>query len=286
MAQMQWIFAADSGQQYRVDLFHGERSGHLLVTVNDKVSLIDFFVRESKDYTLMLEEEVFRLEVEKTPEGFRYGFMMDERADTTTNVRKRRTRRRQYAIAILSLALFFALAVVGLLRFQDYQDARVAKKSLPYIREIGQPAMGRISGNDAEGWVIHYVAGVTVCNLKVGPVPAGIPALRAGDDMQVLHLVPKPRIGEVNWNAPGPRRSTRLYAAWQTETYGPGEPIGHAFECVLAVVAADSAALGDPGAPWHRTGFRTLETWLSTRPALVDRIAATCPLGEGEEGER
>ncbi len=278
MAQMQWIFAADSGLQYRVDLFHGERSGHVLVTVNDKVSLIDFFVRDNKDYTLMLEEEVFRLEIERTPDGFRYGFTMDEGIDTASNVRKRRLRRRQYAIAILSLALFFTVAVFGLLRFQDYQDAQVARRSLPYIREIGRPAMGRISGSEAMGWVAHYVAGVSVYHLKVGPRPSGVPELRTGDDLQVLHLVPKPGIGEVNWMAPGPRRSARLFGEWQTETYGPGGRIGHAFECVLAVMAADSVALADPTAPWHRTEGRNLEAWLNTRPALVARIAATCPL--------
>lgn len=282
MAQMQWIFAADSGQQYRVDLFHGERSGHVLVTVNDKVSLVDFFVRESKDYTLMLEEEVFRLEIEKTPEGFRYGFMMDESADTVANLHKRRVKRRQYAIAILSLMLFFVLAVFGVLRFQDYQDERVAKKALPYIREIGQPAMGRISGSEADGWIVHYIAGVSVYDLETGQKPSGIPDLQSGDDLQVLHLVPKPGIGAVNWSAPGPRRSDRLYRKWQQDTYGPGGPIGHAFECVLAVIAADSAALGDPAAPWHLSDPPALETWLPTRPGLLGRIAAACPLDQQE----
>ena len=43
MAQLNWTYVADSGQQYRVVLYHGTRSGHVLVTVNQKVSIVDFF---------------------------------------------------------------------------------------------------------------------------------------------------------------------------------------------------------------------------------------------------
>lgn len=283
MAQMQWIYAADSGQQYRVDLFHGERSGHVLVTVNDKVSLVDFFVTNSKTYTLLLEEEVFNLEIEKAAEGFRYGFTMDDHADTASNLRKRREKRRQYAIVLLSLAAFFAVAVAGLLKLQSYQDDRLARKSLPYLDEIGVRAMGRFSESDNGGWKIHYIAGVSVQDLTVTEIPAEIPALQAGDDMTVLYLGHKPRIAKVGWNGPGPRRSARLYRAWREATFGPGELSGHPFECILTWMPADSIVLGDPEAPWHRVEEKSLEAWLATRPAVVGRIAAACPLAMQEE---
>ena len=72
MGQLRWTYLGDSGQQYKVGLYHGENSGHLLLYVNSSPVLIDFSVSDSKKYSLFIGDELCDLVLEqKTSEQAR-----------------------------------------------------------------------------------------------------------------------------------------------------------------------------------------------------------------------
>lgn len=120
MSQMTWTYIADDGARYNVGLYHGDTSGHLVVYCNEEIMVIDFAVQTSKKYTFFINEELFSLELEESEGQFRYGFSVDQVADTPRN-RKRHALERVEVRQTLLLGLIFivllALVMYVLFRF-------------------------------------------------------------------------------------------------------------------------------------------------------------------------
>ena len=57
MAQMNWIYLDDRGGRHSIGLYHGDRSGHMLIHCNRKIIQIDFSVKETKTYSFFVEDE-------------------------------------------------------------------------------------------------------------------------------------------------------------------------------------------------------------------------------------
>lgn len=277
MPQMNWTYVADSGQQYRVNLYHGNRSGHVLVTVNNSISVIDFFVRSDKSYTLMLEDEVFLLEIEKGEKGFSYGLTMDTLTKTDKNIRRQSAERRQnrwiagIAIATVAVLLLF------LLWFRTYQDEKLRMRSLPYLHEIGIKTLGRLGHDEGDTWVVHYTSRKQQFQVVVADIPAQVPELRAGDDFQVAFLPRKPQIAIVNWEHPGPRRSERLFATWRAKLPQPDNGEKALFwKCMLDVIKLDSLTLAQSQAPWQLREEVDFMQWLSRQSRLLPIMERQC----------
>ena len=76
-----------------VTLFHGEKEGHVLITVNNKVTVIDFKVRDTKSYPLFLDDEFCEIKITKRDGHFYYTFDINKEAQTPLNeVRRKRER--------------------------------------------------------------------------------------------------------------------------------------------------------------------------------------------------
>jgi|SRR5690606_5768295 len=120
MSQMQWTFVSDTGQHFRVGLYHGDESGHLMVQCNGDVLIVDFQVLRSKDYHFMLGDDLFRLRIVREPSRFSYSLTPDETVDNSRNRRIRRDNRRlEYAqIGVLSIAIL-ALTAWFVMRFTN-----------------------------------------------------------------------------------------------------------------------------------------------------------------------
>lgn len=120
MSQMTWTYIADDGAHYTIGLYHGETSGHLLVYCNDEIMVIDFSVKTSRKYTFFINDELFSLELEEKEGLFRYGFSIDQVADTPRN-RKRhlmeRTEVRQTLLLALIIIVILATVIFLLFRF-------------------------------------------------------------------------------------------------------------------------------------------------------------------------
>lgn len=265
MAQMQWTYVSDAGIAYRVRLYHGSQTGHVLVTVNNKVTIIDFFVRASRRYTLFLEDELMLLDIEKIGDGFGYSFRIDEEADTERNLSRRRAAwRRNSRLAVITV-LAGCIIVWGILRFQRFQEDRLARKFLPWIEERGQAGMARL-GKDVDGNPVwYYTAGKQLLRLPDSTWPDTLPPRVHGDEVGVFFHPGKPEIGRLAPDKPGTARSRRLFQAWLSDR--EHLPTGWGKACLTREILSQSGLLNDPGAPWHRLSAQDLLAWMATLPA-------------------
>ncbi len=117
MGQFNWTVLGQQGKQYRVGIYHGDKSGHLMIHCNSKVVLVDFSVKESKDYSFFIDDEFFVLEVEKQDGQFLYGLELNTSADTPLNkIRKKRDIKHLVGVGLIIAAIF----VVGIGFFWGY----------------------------------------------------------------------------------------------------------------------------------------------------------------------
>ncbi len=61
MAQRFWLYKNLRGETFEISIYHGDKTGHVLIYVGREILQIDFSVKTMKEYTFMLEEELFRL---------------------------------------------------------------------------------------------------------------------------------------------------------------------------------------------------------------------------------
>jgi hypothetical protein len=279
MPQMQWTYVADTGVPYKVQLYHGGVSGHVMVSINSKVSIVDFFVKDSKNYTLFIEDEIFLLELERNEKGFGYAFTMDKGADTAKNIQRRKVARKQNMTIAIGAIIFAGVFILGVLKFQQYQDDKLTLKSLPYLEELGLATLGRVSGLKDGRRQIYYTAGKNIYDLPVEGVPGQIPVLATGDDLVVYYLPAKPKIARVAWFHPGPRRSDRLFSSWSTtvleEATDPNNPL---WTCIFNLLKADRQRMTDHKSPWHTPSVSSFQDWIFSQPELVMEIRDQCGL--------
>ena len=124
MGQFNWTVLGQQGKQYRVGIYHGEKSGHLLIHCNSKVVLVDFSVKESKDYSFFIDDEFFVLEVEKKDGQFLYGLELNTSADTPLNkIRKKRDIKHLVGVGLI-IAAIFAVGIGFFWGYPKYQSLK------------------------------------------------------------------------------------------------------------------------------------------------------------------
>jgi hypothetical protein len=63
MAQFFWKYENVSGMDYDVSLYHGDTSGHLILYSGTEIIKIDFGVKSDKEYSFILGEDLFKLNI-------------------------------------------------------------------------------------------------------------------------------------------------------------------------------------------------------------------------------
>lgn len=117
MAQVGWVYLDDFGGRHRVGIYHGDRSGHLVLHCDLRVIQVDFSVKESRTYSFFVEDELCEVSVVKEKEGFSYDFQVNKKIDTPRNRLRRadeRRNRKYMAILIGGLVLVVSVVFVGL----------------------------------------------------------------------------------------------------------------------------------------------------------------------------
>ena len=112
MGQFQWTVLGQTGKKYNVGIYHGDKSGHLMIHCNSKVVQVDFYVTESKTYSFFIDDEFFELEVEKKDSKFLYGLKLNTTADTPLNNLRKEQDKRHWAKTVLFTILFLAAAFI------------------------------------------------------------------------------------------------------------------------------------------------------------------------------
>ena len=133
MPRFKWIYLEGEGVQHHVELFHGRRNGHVLLTCNGKVILTDFDVRQSKSYTFFINEEMCKVHLKHKGIKFKYSFEIDRKVDTPLNrIRKERSRKYNFYIALMFiLVVVTAFWSISFGKKMELESKRIAFGSAP-----------------------------------------------------------------------------------------------------------------------------------------------------------
>lgn len=64
---------------------HGQESGHVLVHINSKITIIDFNVLEPKTFSFYINKELLQIIIDKEGKEFKYELKIDEKAHQEVN---------------------------------------------------------------------------------------------------------------------------------------------------------------------------------------------------------
>lgn len=116
MAQIAWHVTGNLGHRFEVGLFHGDKEGHVMLYCNAKVVQVDFAVVDSKEYRLMLDEEICVVAIKKEADGsFAYTCELDRESETPLN--KRRKAEKEFVSKQDNLRLYVAVGVILVIGF-------------------------------------------------------------------------------------------------------------------------------------------------------------------------
>ncbi len=114
MAQQIWHMKDVTGAEYTLGLYHGEESGNLMVYLNNAIMIIDFKIKQNKDYHFYIGKEFMLLRIKKISEHYEYSLTVDTESDTPYNLSiRKQAREEQYlmiigmGVVIILLTLFF-----------------------------------------------------------------------------------------------------------------------------------------------------------------------------------
>lgn len=263
MAQMDWVLLDGYGGRHRVGLYHGDRSGHVVIHCNMRVIQIDFSVKESKMYSFFIEDELCELVLEKKDGRFSYEFRVNKKVDTPRN-RIRRAQegkvRRQMAVLTTGLVLVLAIAFMGLRWYGRAQEAkRIAKTSVfsQYSRENakklaldGKQTMARLhlmlNTEGSERRISYALLGLDSLmeqgSFKVaqtGPIilPNGFP-FAEGDAFEAIYLPYQPNVHRVEFFLPSAQTIARyLDLAIEAEKHAHPEQLPEWSACRVKMAA-------------------------------------------------
>ncbi len=105
LAQFKWTYVDDVGKHFNVGLFHGAKTGHLMVYCNGKVVVIDFHVLKTKTYTFFIEDELCNLTVERKEDQWYYGLEIDQETETPRNIIRKKMLRENLITSIIIMAI-------------------------------------------------------------------------------------------------------------------------------------------------------------------------------------
>lgn len=228
MAQVQWIYLDNSGGRHQVGLYHGDRSGHLLIHCNRKVVQIDFGVKEDRVYTFFIEDELCEISLQRDKNGlFSYDFQVNKTADTPRNRERRAENRRNTRLLIMTIvgglvvlgAFVAVMQAYGRAQRQKQMavknsvNSRVTPDNIRQLNLFGQNAAAEVVlEQDPEfGRVGRYrfavLGGDSLTAFFKAPdtgeamAPTGFP-LTDGDQFNVFFLPEDPRVHRLEFFRP------------------------------------------------------------------------------------
>lgn len=72
-------------RRFEIGLYHGDDSGHVLMHVNKEPIIIDFSIKENKEYSFYVGPQLFNLNFKKASDSFTYSLERDLKAPTQLN---------------------------------------------------------------------------------------------------------------------------------------------------------------------------------------------------------
>ena len=144
MGQFNWTYLGDNGKKFRVGIFHGPRTGHLLIHCNAKIVQVDFGVRESTTYSFFLDEELCEIELERIGNKFQYRFHINKTIDTPRNRARKRIERKHWKQSLLFFGLLLLCAGLFASWFIYQKNDEKQKKKTALLEAQGVEAAAKV----------------------------------------------------------------------------------------------------------------------------------------------
>lgn len=93
MPQQAWNITGNYGNTYNLGIFHSKDTHHVVVHCNNNVVAIDFSVKESKTYSLYLDQQLCEVSIDHTGENnFTYDCRINYEVETPLNLQRKAQR--------------------------------------------------------------------------------------------------------------------------------------------------------------------------------------------------
>ena len=211
MGQQQWTVPGYGGKPFKVGLYHSAKKGHLLVYCNGKILIIDFGVTDTKDYSFMLGEELYELNIVKKGSGFEYIFNHNEAIETPHNLRREKTiktdKRRIWAVIIVFFVLI--ISIIGIRFYWNSLENRIHNQ---LAAGEGEYTAVRIF-KESNKWLLTYKIKGKLIKLqleKEDTISALGYTLQTGDSYQARILPEHKYIYYIDWTTPSEATVRRL----------------------------------------------------------------------------
>lgn len=104
---------ANSGQRYRIGIYHGDHTGHVVVHAEGKVVITDFGVWDSRTYTFFVEDDLCEVVISKKKEHtYTYSCQINYEANTPLNAQRKQHARQNWRLGFLFAAAIICFAVI------------------------------------------------------------------------------------------------------------------------------------------------------------------------------
>ncbi len=214
MSQLNWVYVDDYGKKNRVGIFHGNRTGHVLIHCNAKVMVIDFSVNESKMYSFFIEDELCEIEIEKMPDGrFGYSFEINKEVDTPRNRERKRLDKKYMWQTFLFFGGILLLVAIFMLAFNYFKEVRKEELTETILIDHGKYSTARFF--ETEDPTIYRYAFIgndqvierTISFDKIEP-PLPFP-IQTNDEFPVQYLLSNPVMHQIHFDSILPKQRTR-----------------------------------------------------------------------------
>jgi hypothetical protein len=217
MPQFGWTYLGKKGRQYKVGLYHGNRSGNLLIHCNARIMVVDFQVKESKSYSFFLDEELCKIELERRGDRMFYHFVIDKVTDTPRNrLRKKQDRRH----LLQTLAFFGAILLLALLTYFIMKGVqkRAAESRITELI-VGENAIQDVAVLDS---ILDIRKGAISYTFQVNGIPLERKLdrsrvyrvwgelVRVGDSFRFVREKAPPYPGRIRWEQPAEEQIVRF----------------------------------------------------------------------------
>lgn len=72
MAQINWTYYSLTGLPYDIEMYHGDDSGHIILMVNEEITMIDFNKKHNHKYSFYIENQLLELDISEHNSTFEY----------------------------------------------------------------------------------------------------------------------------------------------------------------------------------------------------------------------
>lgn len=212
MTQKTWIYLGQ-GQRYQVTLLHSQQKGYATIYVDQKIIHISYNVFGDFTTSFFLEEELCKVHIRLTKNGFWYGFEVDEKTDTPANRRRRKKNRDDLTSSLIFFSSVIILCIITAIGFTKYQHFKKEMKLTAAIASNGAYTPAQIIRHSTMTEVYYqYKIENTVFAFELNEsFSDGLP-LRHGDTYTVHFARHDPSLHRLRLDLPAPELLDSLIA--------------------------------------------------------------------------